>query len=169
MVCDRWGRNNIVFLCHCQGVALLVKVVIFCKNYYSTSKNVYWIDPHFFHISFSSFKSLLSFTCYGSTSKDVNKASENIFRNKTRSRLFGFANLFFLPSCEIFWRNLNMDTHGLCMPPSSDHEKMKQITVRSIAPVENVANIKKSFNRHLHYTQVCWVNDDNNFLDCYYS
>lgn len=29
-----------------------------------------------------------------------------------------------------------------------------QISVRAIAPVENVANIKKSFNRHLHYTLV---------------
>ena len=36
----------------------------------------------------------------------------------------------------------------------SDAERRKQISVRAIAPVENVANIKKSFNRHLHYTLV---------------
>lgn len=38
--------------------------------------------------------------------------------------------------------------------PVSDADRRKQISVRAIAPVENVANIKKSFNRHLHYTQV---------------
>jgi len=36
--------------------------------------------------------------------------------------------------------------------PISDKEKRKQISVRGIAQVENVANVKKSFNRHLHYT-----------------
>lgn len=36
----------------------------------------------------------------------------------------------------------------------SDHERRKQISVRSVAPMEDVANVKKSFNRHLHYT-VC--------------
>lgn len=36
----------------------------------------------------------------------------------------------------------------------SDFEKRKQISVRGIAQVENVTNIKKSFNRHLHYTLV---------------
>jgi len=36
--------------------------------------------------------------------------------------------------------------------PVSDKEKRKQISVRGIAQVENVANVKKSFNRHLHYT-----------------
>jgi len=38
--------------------------------------------------------------------------------------------------------------------PQSDHERRKQISVRGIAQVENVTNIKKSFNRHLHYTLV---------------
>ncbi len=38
--------------------------------------------------------------------------------------------------------------------PMSDSDRRKQISVRSIAPVENVANVKKSFNRHLHYTLV---------------
>ncbi len=38
--------------------------------------------------------------------------------------------------------------------PISDHDRRKQISVRSIAPVENVASVKKSFNRHLHYTLV---------------
>lgn len=38
--------------------------------------------------------------------------------------------------------------------PQSDHDKRKQISIRGIAPVENVANVKKTFNRHLHYTLV---------------
>ncbi|KAJ8309043.1 hypothetical protein KUTeg_013917 [Tegillarca granosa] len=38
--------------------------------------------------------------------------------------------------------------------PASDHDKRKQISIRGIAPVENVADIKKAFNRHLHYTIV---------------
>ena len=37
---------------------------------------------------------------------------------------------------------------------SMDAEKKKQISVRGIANVENVAELKKSFNRHLHYTLV---------------
>lgn len=36
----------------------------------------------------------------------------------------------------------------------SDSEKRKQISVRGIAQVENVSNIKKSFNRHVHYTLI---------------
>ncbi len=42
------------------------------------------------------------------------------------------------------------------MDPTRDEEKerRKQISVRGIAQVENVANIKKTFNRHLHYTLV---------------
>jgi len=35
---------------------------------------------------------------------------------------------------------------------TADKERRKQISVRGIAEVENVANIKKTFNRHLHYT-----------------
>ncbi|CAG2242903.1 PYG [Mytilus edulis] len=38
--------------------------------------------------------------------------------------------------------------------PAQDHERRKQISIRGIAPVENVCNIKNSFNRHLHYTLV---------------
>ncbi|KAK8735952.1 hypothetical protein OTU49_005136 [Cherax quadricarinatus] len=38
--------------------------------------------------------------------------------------------------------------------PQTDLEKRKQISVRGIAQVENVANVKKTFNRHLHYTLV---------------
>jgi hypothetical protein len=38
--------------------------------------------------------------------------------------------------------------------PQSDIEKRKQISVRGIAQVENVTNVKKTFNRHLHYTLV---------------
>ena len=37
---------------------------------------------------------------------------------------------------------------------SMDAEKKKQISVRGIANVENVGELKKSFNRHLHYTLV---------------
>lgn len=37
---------------------------------------------------------------------------------------------------------------------ASDHERRKQISVRGIALVENVTNVKKAFNRHLHYTLV---------------
>ncbi|KAL4237427.1 hypothetical protein ACF0H5_002144 [Mactra antiquata] len=42
----------------------------------------------------------------------------------------------------------------MCAMPQSDVDKRKQISIRGIAPVENVSNIKKTFNRHLHYTLV---------------
>lgn len=38
--------------------------------------------------------------------------------------------------------------------PQSDIDKRKQISVRGIAQVESVAEVKTSFNRHLHYTLV---------------
>lgn len=38
--------------------------------------------------------------------------------------------------------------------PKTDSEKRKQISVRGIAQVENVGEVKNSFNRHLHYTLV---------------
>lgn len=38
--------------------------------------------------------------------------------------------------------------------PQSDLDKRKQISVRGIADVENVGNLKHAFNRHLHYTLV---------------
>lgn len=38
--------------------------------------------------------------------------------------------------------------------PQSDSDKRKQISVRGIAQVENVTEVKKTFNRHLHYTLV---------------
>lgn len=38
--------------------------------------------------------------------------------------------------------------------PQSDHDRRKQISVRGIAEVEDVNQIKKTFNRHLHYTLV---------------
>lgn len=38
--------------------------------------------------------------------------------------------------------------------PQTDQDRRKQISVRGIAQVENVTNIKKTFNRHLHYTLV---------------
>jgi starch phosphorylase len=37
---------------------------------------------------------------------------------------------------------------------NSDKEKRKQISVRGIALVENVTTVKKTFNRHLHFTLV---------------
>jgi len=36
--------------------------------------------------------------------------------------------------------------------PVTDKEKRKQISVREIAQMEDVVNVKKSFNKHLHYT-----------------
>lgn len=38
--------------------------------------------------------------------------------------------------------------------PLSDQEKRKQISVRGIAGLGDVAEIKRSFNRHLHFTLV---------------
>lgn len=35
---------------------------------------------------------------------------------------------------------------------TNDHDRRKQISVRGIAQVENVSNIKKAFNRHLHFS-----------------
>lgn len=37
---------------------------------------------------------------------------------------------------------------------ASDSDRRKQISVRGIAQVENVANIKKAFNRHLHFSMI---------------
>jgi len=38
--------------------------------------------------------------------------------------------------------------------PLSDHDRKKQISVRGLAGVENVSDLKKNFNRHLHFTLV---------------
>ncbi|KAJ3589710.1 hypothetical protein NHX12_010553 [Muraenolepis orangiensis] len=38
--------------------------------------------------------------------------------------------------------------------PLSDHDRKKQISVRGLAGVENVAELKTNFNRHLHFTLV---------------
>lgn len=38
--------------------------------------------------------------------------------------------------------------------PLTDQEKRKQISIRGIVEVENVAELKKGFNRHLHFTLV---------------
>lgn len=38
--------------------------------------------------------------------------------------------------------------------PQSDADRRKQISVRGIAELGNVTQVKKSFNRHLHYTLV---------------
>uniref|UniRef100_A0A915DQZ9 Alpha-1,4 glucan phosphorylase n=1 Tax=Ditylenchus dipsaci TaxID=166011 RepID=A0A915DQZ9_9BILA len=37
---------------------------------------------------------------------------------------------------------------------TTDVDRRKQISVRGIAQVENVANIKKAFNRHLHFSMI---------------
>ncbi|XP_077361873.1 glycogen phosphorylase, muscle form [Festucalex cinctus] len=36
--------------------------------------------------------------------------------------------------------------------PLSDHDRRKQISVRGLAGVDNVAELKQNFNRHLHFT-----------------
>lgn len=38
--------------------------------------------------------------------------------------------------------------------PLTDQERKKQISVRGLAGVENVADLKTNFNRHLHFTLV---------------
>jgi len=38
--------------------------------------------------------------------------------------------------------------------PKTDQERRKQISVRGIPQLGNVAGVKKTFNRHLHYTLV---------------
>lgn len=38
--------------------------------------------------------------------------------------------------------------------PLSDHDRRKQISVRGLAGVESVADLKTNFNRHLHFTLV---------------
>lgn len=38
--------------------------------------------------------------------------------------------------------------------PATDLDKRKQISVRGIAQVEDVAEVKKGFNRHLHFTLI---------------
>ncbi len=38
--------------------------------------------------------------------------------------------------------------------PLSDHDRKKQISVRGLAGIENVAELKLNFNRHLHFTLV---------------
>lgn len=38
--------------------------------------------------------------------------------------------------------------------PVSDSDKRKQISVRGIAQVEDVGEVKKGFNRHLHFTLI---------------
>merc|ERR1712142_475510 len=45
-------------------------------------------------------------------------------------------------------------SRAIMSKPLSDHDKKKQISVRGIAQVENVADLKTNFNRHLHFTLV---------------
>lgn len=51
-------------------------------------------------------------------------------------------------------RRWQTTTGEMAAKPQTDQEKRKQISVRGIAQVENVTNVKKSFSRHLHYTLV---------------
>lgn len=49
----------------------------------------------------------------------------------------------------------NIPAHPPTMAtPLTDQEKRKQISIRGIVGVENVAELKKGFNRHLHFTLV---------------
>ena len=43
---------------------------------------------------------------------------------------------------------------GMAQKPKSDLEKKKSISLRKIPLVENVAGVKESFNRHLHFTLI---------------
>ena len=43
--------------------------------------------------------------------------------------------------------------------PTSDVDRKRQISVRGIAQIENVQELKDAFNRHLHFTE---VKDRNN-------
>jgi starch phosphorylase len=43
---------------------------------------------------------------------------------------------------------------GMAQRPQSDLEKKKSISLRKIPMVENVADVKESFNRHLHFTLI---------------
>ncbi|KAI4884650.1 hypothetical protein NFI96_017902, partial [Prochilodus magdalenae] len=43
---------------------------------------------------------------------------------------------------------------GNMSKPLSDHDRKKQISVRGLAGVENVTDLKTNFNRHLHFTLV---------------
>uniref|UniRef100_A0A096MDG3 Alpha-1,4 glucan phosphorylase n=2 Tax=Poecilia formosa TaxID=48698 RepID=A0A096MDG3_POEFO len=45
-------------------------------------------------------------------------------------------------------------TRASMATPLTDQEKRKQISIRGIVGVENVAELKKGFNRHLHFTLV---------------
>merc|ERR1712142_1303705 len=45
-------------------------------------------------------------------------------------------------------------SRAIMSKPLSDHDKKKQISVRGLAGVENVADLKTNFNRHLHFTLV---------------
>lgn len=42
---------------------------------------------------------------------------------------------------------------------NNDVDRRKQISVRGIAQVENVSNIKKAFNRHLHFSMIKVLNN----------
>merc|ERR1711970_480002 len=45
-------------------------------------------------------------------------------------------------------------SRAIMSKPLSDHDKKKQISVRGLAGVENVADLKTNFNRYLHFTLV---------------
>lgn len=47
-----------------------------------------------------------------------------------------------------------LSVSNIMATPLTDQEKRKQISIRGIVGVENVAELKKGFNRHLHFTLV---------------
>ena len=54
------------------------------------------------------------------------------------------------------------------MAALSDSERKKQISVRAIATVESVSDLKRAFNQHLHYT-LCKDRNVSTTRDYYFS
>ena len=52
--------------------------------------------------------------------------------------------------------------------PQSDESRRKQISVRAIATVESVSDLKRAFNQHLHYT-LCKDRNVATVRDYYFS
>ncbi|MED6289380.1 hypothetical protein CHARACLAT_002179 [Characodon lateralis] len=58
------------------------------------------------------------------------------------------------PAAAAVTRDQTTCTLASMATPLTDQEKRKQISIRGIVGVENVAELKKGFNRHLHFTLV---------------
>lgn len=52
------------------------------------------------------------------------------------------------------WTILGDERAVTMSKPLSDHDRKKQISVKGLAGVENVVDLKSNFNRHLHFTLV---------------